>query len=255
MQPTGARHRSALVAAIVAVLGVAAVALVVLASAGGSARPVSESTITRSPEPIPTQTVTPEVTAPTGIAAPPADQVKPFEMPAWASALWQAAVYAAATVLILLILRAVYRTLREVELPVAEENPAEDWERVKADRLAEAVEAGLDAVGSGTATDAVIACWIALEEAAASAGVARAAAETPSEFTVRVLGVGGISEPELNRLAELYREARYSSRGSTEEARAQARTALSRLRDELAAARAAEEAASTVAGTGAGEGR
>ena len=79
----------------------------------------------------------------------------------------------------------------------------------------------------------MIACWVALEEAAASAGVARHASETPAEFTVRVLGVGGISEPELLRLAQLYREARYSTHGSSEDARAEARAALIRLRDEL----------------------
>jgi hypothetical protein len=128
-----------------------------------------------------------------------------------------------------------------VQLPEAEDDGSE-WERVKVDRLAEAVESGLAAVDSGTATDAVIACWVALEGAAASAGVARAESETPAEFTVRVLGVGGISEPELLRLAQLYREARYSTHGSTEEARAQAREALLRLRDELAAAMAARAA-------------
>jgi hypothetical protein len=132
-------------------------------------------------------------------------------------------------------LRALYRLIRKVELPELEDQDT-DWERVKVDRLAEAVESGLAAVESGTATDAVIACWVALEDAAASAGVARQASETPAEFTVRVLGVGGISEPELLRLAELYREARYSTHGSSEEARSQARDALLRLRDELAAA-------------------
>ena len=108
---------------------------------------------------------------------------------------------------------------------------------MRADRLAEAVDAGLARIDSGTAADAVIACWVALEEAAASVGVAREPSETPSEFTVRVLGIGGISEPQLTRLGELYREARYSAHGSTEEARPEARAALLRLRDELATVR------------------
>jgi hypothetical protein len=119
---------------------------------------------------------------------------------------------------------------------------------------------------SGTATDAVIACWVALEDAAASAGVARQPSETPSEFTIRVLAVGGISAPELTRLSALYREARYSSHGSSEEARAEARAALTRLRDELTAAKAAKAAVAaaraqaaadtgTVAAVGAGDER
>jgi len=147
-------------------------------------------------------------------------------------------VYAGVTLVALFLLRALYRMLRKVELPQLEDDDT-DWERVKVDRLAEAVESGLAAVDSGTATDAVIACWVALEQAAASAGVERQPSETPAEFTVRVLGVGGISEPELLRLAQLYREARYSTHGSSEEARAQARAALIRLRDELSAAMAA----------------
>lgn len=239
VQSTGGRHRhSTLAVRVVVVLGLAAVVLVVLASAGGSVRPVSETTKVRTPEPIPTETVTPSVTAPTPGEPPGEENVTPFEMPAWVSLLWQAAVYVGVALLLLYLARRLYRMLRQVELPVAEENQAEDWERLKTDRLAEAVDAGLDTVGSGTATDAVIRCWVALEEAAASVGVARAPAETPAEFTVRVLGVGGISAPQLDRLAELYREARYSSHGSTEAAREQARAALTLLRDELAAARA-----------------
>jgi hypothetical protein len=135
----------------------------------------------------------------------------------------------------LFLVRLIYRIARKVELPQAEAVDAE-WERVKAERLAEAVDTGLSRIDSGTPTDAVIACWVALEEASASAGVARDPSETPAEFTVRVLGVGGISEPQLDRLGQLYREARYSTHGSSEEARAEARAALLRLRDELAVA-------------------
>jgi hypothetical protein len=228
--------------AVMVMLGVAAVALVVLASAGGSVQPVSQSTLSSSPRPLPTDTRSVQVTVPTPLGPPPSQKpVKPMKIPDWVKALWQALLYTAVTLVVLLLIRTLYRVLRKVQLPEAEEDGSE-WERVKVDRLAEAVESGLAAVDSGTATDAVIACWVALEGAAASAGVTRAESETPAEFTVRVLGVGGISEPELLRLAELYREARYSTHGSTEAARTQAREALLRLRDELAAAIAARAA-------------
>ncbi len=229
--------------AIVAVLllGVAGVALVVLASAGGSVRPVSESTLSSSPRTVPVPTQTPKVTAPTGIAPPSQKPVKPVKVPDWVKALWQALFYAAIALVALLLVRTLYRVLSKVELPEAEKEA--DWERLKVDRLAEAVDSSLAAVDSGTATDAVIACWVALEDAAASAGVARASSETPAEFTVRVLGVGGISERQLLRLAQLYREARYSTHGSSEEARGQAREALILLRDELTAAMTARAAA------------
>jgi hypothetical protein len=235
MQPT---RRSVLAVAAVLVLGVAAVVLVVFASAGGSVQPVSESTRTAAPRTPPSIEVTQSVSVPTPGEGPSPRDIKPIEIPEWIKALWTALVYAAAVLVVLFLLRLVYRILRRVELPQAEDGET-DWERVKVDRLAEAVESGLSAMDSGTATDAVIACWVALEEAAASAGVAREPSETPAEFTVRVLGVGGISEPELLRLAQLYREARYSTHGSSEEARAEARAALLRLRDELAAAVAA----------------
>ncbi|QNE20902.1 DUF4129 domain-containing protein [Kribbella qitaiheensis] len=239
MQP---RRRGAVAVVAVVMLGLAAIALVVLASAGGSVRPVSESTLSSSPRPLPTKTQSAQVTVPTPGAPPPAAHPpKPVKIPDWVKALWQALFYTAAILVVLLLGRVLYRLLRKVELPEAE-NEDSDWERMKVDRLAEAVESGLAAVDSGTATDAVIACWVALEDAAASAGVERAASETPAEFTVRVLGVGGISEPELLRLGQLYREARYSTHGSSEEARSQAREALIRLRDELAAAMASRAA-------------
>jgi hypothetical protein len=266
MQPTGASRRSAQAVAVVLMLGVAAVALVVLASAVGSVRPVSESTIVSSPRPIPTQSVTPKVTPPAFNSPPPVREGTPHQMPAWLKDILTTLLYVAGSLLVLFLLRLLYRMLRNVELPVAETNDADDWERVKVDKLSDAVEAGLAAMESGTATDAVIACWVALEDAAASAGVARQPSETPSEFTIRVLAVGGISAPELTRLSALYREARYSSHGSSEEARAEARAALTRLRDELAAAKAAKAAVAaaraqaaadtgTVAAVGAGDER
>lgn len=229
------QRRGALALAAVLLVGVTAAGFVVLASAGGSVRPLSESTLRSSPRPLPTFTPTESVSAPTPIGPPPQREVKARPVPEWLKALWQALVYLAFAAIALLLGRWIYRVIRTVELPQAEVVDAE-WERVKVERLAEAVDTGLSRIDSGTATDAVIACWVALEEAAASAGVARDPSETPAEFTVRVLGVGGISEPQLDRLGELYREARYSTHGSSEPARAEARAALLRLRDELAAA-------------------
>ena len=129
--------------AIVAVLllGVAGVALVVLASAGGSVRPVSESTLSSSPRTVPVPTQTPKVTAPTGIAPPSQKPVKPVKVPDWVKALWQALFYAAIALVALLLVRTLYRVLSKVELPEAEKEA--DWERLKVDRLAEAVDSSL----------------------------------------------------------------------------------------------------------------
>ena len=230
-------RRGALTLAVVLMLGVAAAGFVVLASAGGPVRPVSESTLRSTPQPEPTDPSSETVQAPTPPPPSPEREVKQRPMPEWLQALWQALVWLAAAAVAVFLGWLIYRIVRKVQLPEAESEDT-DWERMKADRLAEAVDTGLARIDSGTATDAVIACWVALEDAAASAGVARDPSETPAEFTVRVLGVGHISEPELIRLGELYREARYSTHGSTEQARAEARSALLRLRDELAAANA-----------------
>jgi Domain of unknown function (DUF4129) len=235
------QRRGALAVAAVLLVGVVAAGFVVLASAGGSVRPVSESTLKSSPRPLPTFSPTDTVQAPTAITPPQRRDSKPRPMPEWLNALWQALVWLGFAAVVLFLGLVIYRIISNVRLPQAEPDESADWERAKADRLAEAVDTGLARIDSGTPTDAVIACWVALEQAAASAGVARDPSETPAEFTVRVLGIGGISEPQLNRLGELYREARYSTHGSTEQARTEARAALLRLRDELAVARAVPE--------------
>ncbi|WP_350278525.1 DUF4129 domain-containing protein [Kribbella sp. HUAS MG21] len=235
---TQRRGALAIVAALCA--GIVVAGFVVLASASGPVRPVSESTRRVSPRPLPT--VTPSASAPEASGTPAPFQLPPGETPQWLMALWQAVVYLVIAAVIVFVGLLVYRILRKVRLPQVE--PAEaDWERLKTVRLAEAVDTGLAQIDSGTATDAVVACWVALEAAAASAGVPRDPSETPAEFTVRVLGVGGISEPQLVRLGELYREARYSTHGSTEQARTEARAALVLLRDELAHVRPAEAGA------------
>jgi hypothetical protein len=229
------QRRGALVLAAVLLVGVVAAGLVVLASASGPVRPVSKSTLHPSPRPVPTwlQSDTPSVPS---FNTPPKREVKTRPMPDWLKVLWQALVWTVIAAVVLFIGLLLYRIIQKVQLPKAEPEDV-DWERAKADRLAEAVDTGLARIDTGVATDAVIACWVALEDAAAGAGLPRDQSETPAEFIVRVLGVGGISEGQLVRLGELYREARYSTHGSSESARAEARAALLRLRDELAVVR------------------
>ncbi|MET8230108.1 DUF4129 domain-containing protein [Micromonospora sp. NPDC005298] len=90
---------------------------------------------------------------------------------------------------------------------------------------------------------AVIACWVRLEEAAATAGVPRRAGDTPTDLVSRLLrgdpaaGVPAIvSADVLAELAYVYREARYATRPVDERTRDQARSALRRLRGELTVA-------------------
>lgn len=232
-----ASPRSAPAVAVALVLGIAVVGLVLLASSSGTVRPATEATLSVARPDSPTPTASPSVGATTSTAPKSGAEPKPAAAPGWLKAVLQAAAYgigALALLALLYPLRAALRLLRDVELPHAEPDRTH-WEKVQVDHLAAAVDAGLAAVESGTADDGVIACWVALEDAAAAAGAPRAPSETPAEFTVRVLGVadGGVSRAELTRLAELYREARFSTHGSGEEARTEARTALVRVRSDL----------------------
>ncbi|MDP9239108.1 MAG: DUF4129 domain-containing protein [Actinomycetota bacterium] len=104
-------------------------------------------------------------------------------------------------------------------------------------RLGAAAEAGLADLDEGTdPRRAVIAAWLRLEQAAASAGTRRLPAETPGELTERLLAGHAVSPVTLAGLAGLYREARYSRHPVDERMRSDARRALERLRRELTAA-------------------
>jgi Domain of unknown function (DUF4129) len=237
MRQAGAvREGAGLPAAGLAALGVVTLALVVLSASSGSVNPVSESTAVRTPDvfvpgdevtPTPGPTPTPWQPPGTGWTA-----------PAWVGAAVEIIVLTALLVALFLLLRvmirAVVRVLREVELPEPETNDAANWQRVTRAELSEAVTTGVDQIESGTPSDAIVACWLALERAAADAGVARAPSETPAELTVRVLAACWVSRAALERLADLYREARFSTHGLPESARAEARQALVLLRRELA---------------------
>lgn len=103
--------------------------------------------------------------------------------------------------------------------------------------LAAGVEAGFDALERGSATDAVIACWLHVELAATEVGVAPRATETATEFVDRVLGSYGVREEPLRGLAALYREARFSAHPTHEPSRDRARACLVAIRTDLAGAR------------------
>jgi len=98
-----------------------------------------------------------------------------------------------------------------------------------------AVDAGIAELAreDGDARAAVIVCWVRLEEVAAAAGTAREPGETPSDLVARMLADHQVSANTLVSLADLYRTARYSTQAIDTTMRAQALTALQRLRDEL----------------------
>ncbi len=94
--------------------------------------------------------------------------------------------------------------------------------------------------GSRSTQDAVIACWLRLEEGAAAAGTARRPAQTPTEFTAAVLAGAtgpGDAEVAVRDLLHLYHRARFGSRPLEEGAAERAAADLDRIRAGLAARR------------------
>lgn len=114
--------------------------------------------------------------------------------------------------------------------------------------LPEVLEVLLDATSTqrqesirshGSARNAVVACWVALEEAAEHSGLSRAAAETSAEFTRRVLDRWDVPPQVINDLAASYRAARFSRHEVTEQQREDAVAALAQINAVLAQTRTA----------------
>ena len=78
-------------------------------------------------------------------------------------------------------------------------------------------------------TDAVLAAWVALEEAAARSGVPRRPADTPTELTSRVLAATEADEDAVTTLLGLYHRARFSEAGVGSDAVVEARRCLGDL--------------------------
>lgn len=122
--------------------------------------------------------------------------------------------------------------------PVEPEAPQHTFDRVAATRaMSDSLEEALARVGHDTDTDdAIVACWHALEHAAADHGLPREAAETSTEYAVRLADRLEVSADTVRILAGLYREARFSGHTRTPSARDSAVRLLTDLRGELAAA-------------------
>lgn len=75
--------------------------------------------------------------------------------------------------------------------------------------------------------DGIVAAWVGLEESASDAGAGRGANETPSEFTVRIVGQRTGIADEVVTLLALYENVRFGGHEADEDDRA---TALACLR-------------------------
>lgn len=83
-----------------------------------------------------------------------------------------------------------------------------------------------EAAPPGRASDAVVACWVLLERAAAAAGTPRSAPQTPTEFTAGVLAQHHADRDAVATLLALYHEARFGGAALPDEAAETAAAAL-----------------------------
>jgi hypothetical protein len=97
------------------------------------------------------------------------------------------------------------------------------------------VEAQLDALAHGTPRNAIVACWLRLEDDVARAGLPRHVAETSAEFTSRVLASSSLDAAPVVELAALYREARFSDHAMDQNDRDRALRALRQIHATLGA--------------------
>lgn len=91
-----------------------------------------------------------------------------------------------------------------------------------------------DLLRDGDARNAIVAAWSRFEVQGARAGTPRHSWETSSEYTLRVLDLVDADAGAVQRLATLYREARFSEHPITEEHRDAAVAALADIRRSLA---------------------
>jgi hypothetical protein len=105
--------------------------------------------------------------------------------------------------------------------------------------VVDALEQSMDALRAITdPRRAIIAAYSAMEAAMPRAGMARRPAEAPTEFLARVLRSALEVSVDARRLTYLFEVAKFSDHGVDEAMRADALTALARIRDRVAAASA-----------------
>jgi Domain of unknown function (DUF4129) len=77
--------------------------------------------------------------------------------------------------------------------------------------------------------DAIVRAWLGLQETAAESGIVRRAAETPTEFTSRILGRAFADDRAVRTLLRLYLRTRFGDHPVTTEDVAAVRAALQEL--------------------------
>ncbi|MGB8859996.1 MAG: DUF4129 domain-containing protein [Ilumatobacteraceae bacterium] len=163
----------------------------------------------------------------------PLEQDGSVEWPQWIG--WLLQVVAATLIVVVLLAAVAIGTTGRVPRPSRRRLRA--WRRrtvavlpeVDDRPLAIDVVSARAALQGGRPRNAIVACWMRLESDAASAGLARLAAETPTEYVERVVAASSVDPAPIGELASLYREARFSRHELSDDHRARACAALDRV--------------------------
>jgi hypothetical protein len=215
---------------------VAGLALIILATRSGQTRDIAPHD---APYHLHPRSQPPAATQPTQAAQTPNFKQGNNSVPAWLHILLLVIGIGIGAAIAAAVIWYAVKLIRRLglHLPDRVEKVTADFELAPEDvarALTEAVDATLVAIERGETRDAIIACWLRLEDIAAEAGVQRRPAETAADLTERVLATHQVGADTLSRLAELYREARFSAHHLDESARTEARSALEQVRAELA---------------------
>jgi hypothetical protein len=159
-----------------------------------------------------------------------------LHVPGWVfTALGQIVLAAAVLLLVFLLVKVVPQIRRRSRRPKSTPPAvfAPDDGRQLGEQVSMTVEHALAGLRRGDREQAIIACWLRLQDIVESAGYPPAASQTSSELVARWQQGLPLSRPALTELAELYREARFSSHRMSAESLQRASSALGRLRADV----------------------
>ena len=137
-------------------------------------------------------------TDPSNVPAPPnqgsgvqTQAAKPVKVPLWLDIFFNIMLIAFALILIYLFFRRI-QTVREARRRLAEANEAADApddvpDDLLPEHLQRTAERGLARLAEGDPRNAIVRCWVMLEDTVAAAGLPRDPALTSQEFTSEVL--------------------------------------------------------------------
>ncbi|MDX6321487.1 MAG: hypothetical protein QOF52_1345 [Propionibacteriaceae bacterium] len=164
---------------------------------------------------------------------------EPTELSSAVSVVSMIVIVAAVALVVGVVGRWIYRWVRATrpdQVQPSANDEQRGWDRaLAASSMAGAVDDATAAIRTPGVGEGIVACWQSLETAAGAVGVPRHPSETSTEFTLRLLAELQVQTEPVERLAALFREARFSRHPMDQSSRQTARDALLDIRHDLVA--------------------